>query len=252
MVSDDLFIEYACLTKGYDMKKMLWGMWLTFMMLATLGAGAVYSGVISVAADDPHWGWVYEVFETARDRSIEFHSSAIQAPLLDDEAMIVAGAGNYASMCASCHLAPGVSETELSRGLYPSPPNFAASTMSGEPHERFWVIKHGIKASGMPAWGQSMQDEYIWQMVAFMEELPDMSAARYTALVAASDGHQHGGGETTLSQSSHHADGVGELPHDDGHHDALQESPAQESHGLKSNGDADGHSHAAHDQEHQH
>src|SRR3546814_1099025 len=56
-----------------------------------------------------------------------------------------------AAMCTGCHLAPGMSETEMSRGLYPAPPDLTKTTV--EAAEAFWVIKHGIKASGMPAWG---------------------------------------------------------------------------------------------------
>src|SRR3546814_8967077 len=60
----------------------------------------------------------------------------------------------------------------------------------------FWVIKHGVKMSGMPAWGKSMSDEYIWNMAAFLQQLPDLDEEQYKALVATSGGHSHGGGET--------------------------------------------------------
>jgi hypothetical protein len=73
------------------------------------------------------------------------------------------------------------------------------------------VIKHGIKASGMPAWGKSMGDEYIWGLVAFLQQLPKLDAAGYKTLVASSGGHSHGG---TGSGEHHHHDEAGE-----GHHD---------------------------------
>ena len=62
--------------------------------------------------------------------------------------------------------------------------------------EAFWVIKHGIKASGMPAWGKSMSDEYVWNLAAFLQELPKLDEKRYRELIAQSSGHSHGGGET--------------------------------------------------------
>src|SRR3546814_12702681 len=77
-----------------------------------------------------------------------------------------------AAMCTGCHLAPGMSETEMSRGLYPAPPDLTKTTV--EAAEAFWVIKHGIKASGMPAWGKSMDEEYIWNMAAFLRVLPTL------------------------------------------------------------------------------
>src|SRR5690606_23729244 len=126
------------------------------------------------------------------------------------------GAGNYNAMCTGCHLTPGAGETELSKGLYPAPPNLTKETVDAA--EAFWVIKHGIKASGMPAWGKSMDDEYIWNMAAFLQELPKLDKAQYEALVASSGGHSHGGGETG---GHSHAEG-GEDHHDAGameHHE---------------------------------
>ncbi|TVU67510.1 c-type cytochrome [Cobetia crustatorum] len=201
------------------MKKVLITASLTLSLFAAIGAGGVYSGVINVGADSPHEGWVYALLDTARTRSVERYASDIEIPDLQGEALITAGAGNYAAMCTSCHLAPGMSETELSQGLYPQPPNFWQTGVNDNPAENFWIIKHGIKASGMPAWGKSMQDDYIWQMVAFMDELPGMSPQRYQTLVASSAGHQHGEGETS---SDHHASNAG-----DSHHEAMTDTVRQ-------------------------
>lgn len=162
---------------------------------ATTGA---YFGLVNVGADDPHLPAVYAFLSMARDRSIEVRSQDIQVPDLEDEALIRAGAGNYNSMCIGCHLAPGIAETELSQSLYPAPPKLSEVGVDGNPASAFWIIKHGIKATGMPAWGKSMGDPYIWGMVAFLRELPTLDAEQYQNLVAASGGHQHGGGETDM------------------------------------------------------
>ena len=162
---------------------------------AAVGAAVIYFGAFNIAADDPHWGITYRLLEVVRDRSITVRSSALVVPDLTDAKRISSGAGNYNSMCASCHLAPGMAETELSLGLYPTPPNYTLMT-EFDPKVSFWAIKHGIKMSGMPAWGKSMKDEYVWGMVAFLQKLPTMSAREYEEIVRASPGHQHGGGET--------------------------------------------------------
>ena len=142
----------------------------TLVAAGVVGSTAVlagaYFGVVNVGADDPHFPAVHAFLTMARDRSIEVRSRDIEVPNLDDQALIRAGAGNYNSMCIGCHLAPGVAETELSQSLYPAPPNLAKIGVDGNPSAAFWVIKHGIKATGMPAWGKSMGDEYIWGMVA--------------------------------------------------------------------------------------
>ncbi len=183
---------------------------LASLAAAAIGAGVIYSGLINVGADDPHLAPVHALLTTARERSIAVRARDIQVPDLSDAALIRAGAGNYHSMCIGCHLAPGIAETELSQNLYPAPPNLTKIGAQLDPAVAFWIIKHGIKASGMPAWGKSMGDEYIWGMVAFMQQLPQLDAEKYQTLVAASSGHQHGGGETAMHD---HASQHGGQPH---------------------------------------
>lgn len=163
--------------------------------VTVLGVGGfIWSGLYNIGADDPHTGPVYAVLETLRERSIEVRASKLEVPDLADPARIIQGAGNYNAMCKGCHLAPGMAETELSRGLYPAPPDLTKARV--EEAEAFWAIKHGIKASGMPAWGKSMGDKYIWNMAAFLQQLPSLTSEQYEKLVASSEGHSHGGGET--------------------------------------------------------
>jgi len=109
----------------------------------------------------------------------------------------------------------------LSQSLYPTPPNLTEVGVDGNPAAAFWIIKHGIKATGMPAWGKSMGDPYIWGMVAFLQQLPSLDAERYQALVAASGGHQHGGGETDMHNHEGQHDSAEAAGA--GHHDAVTE-----------------------------
>ena len=150
----------------------------------------VASGGFNVAADAPHWPATVSILEFARSRSVQRRAADIATPSLDDETRISAGAGNYDAMCAECHLKPGIANTELSLGLYPRPPALTARD-DRSAAEAFWVIKHGIKMSGMPAWGKSMSDQHVWNLVAFLRRLPSLSPDQYRALVAASHGHSH-------------------------------------------------------------
>jgi len=177
---------------------------LGLLALLALGAAAfIFSGAYNIAADEPHWRVTAWLMESVRDRSIAAQSATIVVPELGNESLIRAGAGNYDAMCAGCHLRPDLERSELSVGLYPAPPNLT-NHRTDDAARAFWVIKHGIKMSGMPAWGKSMEDKHVWGMVAFMRELPGMSPERYRELVAASGGHQHGEGET--GQPENHDD----------------------------------------------
>jgi mono/diheme cytochrome c family protein len=178
------------------MKRTIKTLALAGLVVAAGVGGVVYSGAVNVAADDPHYSLVHTFLTAVRDRSIEVRSRDIQVPPLDDTELIRAGAGNYDAMCVGCHLAPGMGASELSQALYPPPPNLSQQRADRDPAATFWVIKHGIKSTGMAAWGKSMGDEHIWGMVAFLQRLPEMDATGYRQLVASSEGHQHGGGES--------------------------------------------------------
>ena len=175
---------------------------LAIALLATGVAAFIRTGIYDIGADDPHYPATYAVLEQLREASIARRASKLTVPAdLMGEARIRQGAGNYDAMCKQCHLAPGMDATELSKGLYPAPPDLSKTTVDAA--EAFWTIKHGIKASGMPAWGGSMDDAYIWNMAAFVRRLPDLDADAYAAIVAASGGHAHGGGETGAAMDHH-------------------------------------------------
>ena len=146
------------------------------------GVAVVYSGALDVAADVPHSRPVLALMNATRDRSVEVRSRGIQVPDLEDPQLVLKGAGQYAAMCTSCHLAPGMGNSEIRPGLYPRPQNL--SKVRVPPREAFWIIKHGLKMSAMPAWGVSHDDGTLWSMVAFLEKLPDMTPAQYRAIVA--------------------------------------------------------------------
>nr|WP_028626663.1 MULTISPECIES: cytochrome c [Pseudomonas] len=197
------------------MKRTIKTLALAGLMVAAGVSGVVYTGMVNVAADDPHHALVHAFLTAARDRSIEIRARDIPVPPLDNAELIRAGAGNYDAMCVGCHLAPGMANTELSQALYPAPPNLSRQGVGGDPAAAFWVIKHGIKATGMAAWGKSMSDEHIWGMVAFLQQLPELDADDYRQLVASSDGHQHGGGEST--SQGHEEEVAEEEGHGHGH-----------------------------------
>ena len=180
--------------------------------LAALAAGAcayVWSGLYDIGADAPHWKPTYAMLETLRDRSIHVRAEKLAVPNLEDPQLILKGAGQYAAMCTGCHLAPGMHDSEIRAGLYPQPPNLSQRRL--DPRVAFWVIKHGIKMSAMPAWGMAGHDDpTIWSMVAFLEKLPGMTPAQYQAIVAKAPpdddmemGHAH-------ADAGHH--GMGDMP----------------------------------------
>ena len=167
----------------------------TLAVLLLCAAACLWSGLFDVAATDHHSAPVHWVMEQARIRSIRAHASGIQAPPgLDDPQKILAGADHFAAHCAICHGAPGVPKGDIAQGLYPQPPNLAEAAARYSPGELFWIVKNGIKMTGMPAWSDH-SDEELWSAVAFIEKLPGMSEEDYAKLVMANmmngGGHHH-------------------------------------------------------------
>ena len=190
------------------MKQFLLGAVSVASLGAISGYALIQSGGIDFAADSAHSPSITKLIEWAREQSVAKQVKDIIPPTdLASEERIRRGAGNYEAMCVSCHLSPGVEDSEIRKGLYPSPPNLSqaapATEEKGADARRFWIIKHGIKGSGKPAWAKGgMDDDAIWDLTAFIKILPKLSAAEYQVRVAASEGHSHAGMEPPASAQS--------------------------------------------------
>lgn len=147
-----------------------------------IGLVLLYSGVISVAASEPHTPLVRWVLDTGKERSIRHHADEVQPPSLELAPRADAGFTAFRQMCVVCHGAPGVERSELGKGLRPTGPDLAESARHMESEEIFWTVKHGIKMTGMPAWGETHSDEELWAITAFVEQLPSLSSEEYRRL----------------------------------------------------------------------
>jgi hypothetical protein len=97
-------------------------------------------------------------------------------------------------MCVACHGAPGKERDEVGRGLMPQPPALAKTAPTWSNGELFWILKHGVKMTGMPAFGPTHSDERLWSMVAFLRRLPNLTPEQYYQLeqtVASTGEHSH-------------------------------------------------------------
>src|SRR3546814_6059193 len=118
--------------------------------------------------------------DNLREHSSGARMADVAVPNLEDPQRIRLGAVNYSAMCTGCHLAPGVEDTEIRPGLYPMPPNLT-TLANQDPKRSFWIIKHGIKMTAMPAWGKTHSDEPIGNQVHFHQKLPVLTPAPYAS-----------------------------------------------------------------------
>ena len=179
----------------------------TVAILAIVGLGFMYSGAYDVGASTPHTGVGRWVFHTTMENSVRARAKNVATPQLAPE-RVTEGAVHYAAMCEGCHGAPGVDPNEVGRSLTPEPPDLEEAAGEWSEAELFWITKHGIKMTGMPAWGSVDGDDELWSVVAFVKALPDISAERYRALKAQSGGehgHDAARDEAASSAGNHQA-----------------------------------------------
>jgi cytochrome c553 len=158
------------------------------VIVAALAVGVIgatlfiESGYYNIGADDHHTKFVLTLIEELRERSIRARTIASDLHYVEDPEKIAAGAQHYAELCVGCHLAPGVTKSEIRPGLYPHPPNLTQEDLH-DGRRAFWIIKHGIKMSAMPAWSKALDDDAIWEVVSFVRKMPDMTPQTYENLL---------------------------------------------------------------------
>lgn len=152
-------------------------------VLALLGALGAVSGVVPIKASSGHWPVTAEFLQFAKERSVWTHTLGMKPPPLDEPWLVLKGAGHYETACRPCHGGPELRTPVIAASMTPKPPNLSVTVPQWEPEELFYIVKHGIKFTGMPAWPALGRDDEVHAMVAFMLELPKMDGARYRELV---------------------------------------------------------------------
>ena len=162
-------------------------------LLAFIGALAVIAGIaagifffggfFNIAATEQDPGPVAWAIIHVREASITHHATDTPPASLSDPATIRAGARAFAERgCVSCHGGPGAQWAKFSEGLNPGPPDLKDVVGDLQPRELFWVVKNGIKMTGMPSFGAiGVPDPEIWSIVAFLKKLPIVSDADFKA-----------------------------------------------------------------------
>ena len=168
-----------------------------------------WSGLYSVAASRGHWALVSWFFDFSMRSSVRTHAFAIEVPALDDPNLVRLGAAHFHNGCAYCHGAPGVPINPIAEQMLPPPPPLARVVESWKADELFWIVKHGIKYTGMPGWVAQERDDEVWAVVAFLRRLPGLDARRYRELALGQVDIAHTSGqELAKAESNPQAEGA--------------------------------------------
>jgi mono/diheme cytochrome c family protein len=133
-------------------------------------------GVLPVQADVAPSRLEASLLGSALHASVARHAPLGGNPVTASEDNLIAGAKLYRQMCSRCHGASKQSDSSYGQSFYPPAPNLALNRMSYTDSEMFWIVKHGIRNTAMPAWGNLLSDDEIWQAVTLIrkfDSLPD-------------------------------------------------------------------------------
>lgn len=160
-------------------------------VLVVAWLAVVFGGGFNVAASEGHAPAVRWTFDTAMRNSVQARAAGIAEPAVFTEAQIAAGAGEFKAMCEQCHGGPGVERENWAEGMQPHPPDLARAAEHWRAREVFWIAKHGIKMTAMPAFGESHDDRTLWNIAGFVKALPAMTPERYAAFEGGHGGEDH-------------------------------------------------------------
>ncbi len=155
---------------------------VTIVVIAVIGLIYIYSGLFNVSAAGPVGKMEDWVLSTTMDNSVERHAKNIIVPSLVDSAQIALGFDHFREMCVTCHGAPGVEPSYIGKGLNPEAPNLTEAAGEWNDAELYWIVKNGIKMTGMPSFGKTHSEAALWAMVAFVRLLPKMTPEEYQSL----------------------------------------------------------------------
>ena len=155
-------------------------------ILAALGGGyaVLRAGLIPANADanaGPLETWAAQ---TSLDATLARDAPKGPNPVALTDANLVAGIDLYGQHCAICHgTAKGdASATPIAKGEYPAPPQLATNGVEDDPEGySFWIIKHGIRLTGMPSWAGTLNDEQIWTVALFLKHMDKLPPAAQQA-----------------------------------------------------------------------
>jgi len=195
--------------------KFFAGVILTVLVLVAVGGFVFATGRYNVAATAPP-DLTDKIAPWVLEKALERRSREVTDPIAKDPGAVKRGMTHYRENCLPCHGAPGVDPAEYQEGMNPVPPGIDADAVQHDTDaELFWVVKNGIRMTGMPAFGVNHKDEEIRDIVAFVRHAPQLTDAERQALKSGEGVEEH-----------HHGGEAGEEHHHDAASPAGSPSPA--------------------------
>jgi mono/diheme cytochrome c family protein len=166
--------------KGVTLKGVILGAALT-LVVALIGAySVVQSGLIPANADAKPGRLEDWIARTSLHATLSRDAPKSPNPVPLSDQNLLTGIDLYAQNCAVCHgsASGNASTSPIAKGLYPGVPQLATEGVEDDPEgDSFWRIKHGVRLTGMPAFGDSLSDQQIWTLALFLKQMDKLPAS---------------------------------------------------------------------------
>jgi hypothetical protein len=129
--------------------------------LGLTGGVVLISGIVPIKASSGHWAITAWVLDLAKSRSVATHTIGMSVPPLEDTSLAMKGASYFDFGCAPCHGSPVLEQPTIASMMTPRPPALGRAASEFDRDELFYIVKHGIKFTGMPAWPALQRDDEV-------------------------------------------------------------------------------------------
>lgn len=171
---------------GYTLRNLIPGV-IASICLAAIAGVAVFAfvvfGGLNLAARWADPKPVYWALHHSFKNSVWWRATEDIPEDLDDEGRILLGAQHYANACAKCHGGPGLGQNPQALAMRPRPQHLASVVDQFSDGELHYILDAGVRMSAMPAWPSTDREDEIWNVVAFIRQLPEMSSEEYVGLL---------------------------------------------------------------------
>jgi len=185
---------------------------LTLVGLGLAGLLFAWSGLFQISASSGHWKITDWFLHWTMQNSVRTYSTFQTPAEVRDDTALISAAGHFRQSCAACHGAPGLAPSPAMQSATPPAPDLGTTVGHYDDAELFWIVKHGVKYTGMPAWPTLDRPDEVRRMVGFLRRLPGMTAQEFAALTEAQGSARVAGLRPGLLESCtgcHGADGLG-------------------------------------------
>ena len=147
-------------------------------------------GFVDPRSDIPV-GWLESrIAMPALDSAVDRRAPETHNPIQPTDANLIAGMKIYQSNCAGCHGDIQHPHAAFGDAFYPRAPQFVEDAPDMPENQNLYIIQHGIRLSGMPAWKEVLSAQEIWQVTTFLSHMDKLRAPVSEAWKAAAVGTQ--------------------------------------------------------------